>query len=136
MGIYFQIKNNMSFVTHELEKEIEKRLKTAATLVQGEVKRVLSGSRHGRVYRVPATKRTYTASAPEEAPAVRLGALRQSYEWELQGKGAHARAIIGTRIKYSTWLEFGTSRMAPRPHLRVAFKRKRAEIENLFGDML
>lgn len=132
----FTLRSNFNTFDAHLNNAIHEALKKSATIVTGEVKRVLTGRRSGRIYRVPATRRTYTASAPYEPPAVRLGALRQSYDWDIDGHGVRAVAIVGTRLRYALMLEKGTSRMAPRPHLSVAFQNKKSEIERLFGGLL
>ena len=70
----------------------------------------------GEVYRVPGTKRLYRASAPGEPPANRTGGYANSF----QPRYRNNEGIIGTKDKRGPWLEFGTRRMAARPHLRPA----------------
>lgn len=135
MSLEFRLNINGN-IMRQIEDELDKRMKKAAMAVNGEVKRVLTGRRSGRLYRVPATRRFYTASSPSEAPAVRLGALRQSYEFDIQGRGFNAVGIVGSRLKYAPMLEKGTSRMAPRKHLMPAFLNKAAEVERIFGGLL
>lgn len=87
----------------------------------------LRGQRHGRVYRVPYTKRYYTASAPGEAPANRTGIYRLSwhpstYATELGSGEITVISQVGSDYRVrgghnlGDILENGTSRMAPRPH--------------------
>lgn len=82
---------------------------------------VLSGTRSGRVYRKPYTKRaTYRASAPGEAPARRTGALRQRWTQRVDGEslsdgGIRVNAVLQSRVGYSGNLDVGTRKMAPRP---------------------
>jgi hypothetical protein len=70
-------------------------------------------------------------SAPGEPPGLIMGGLRGSYDWEYGESGDEAwvyigsdasrhRPITGEAVDYAHYLEFGTSRMAPRPHLRPA----------------
>lgn len=70
----------------------------------------------------------YKASSPGEAPAVRLGDLRQSYRFRVVGPNYMERGEVGNPLLYSIYLEKGTSRMAPRPHVIPAFNAKRSEI--------
>lgn len=62
----------------------------------------------------------HTASAPGKPPAVDTGLLRSSYTFQVGSAVAGAYVDVGTSIKYAPFLEFGTVRMKPRPHLRPA----------------
>jgi plasmid stabilization system protein ParE len=91
---------------------------------------VLSGQRSGRRYRVPGTARTYPASAPGEAPAVRAGNLRLGWRAGVevskneQTGRLEAVAVLSTRTKYAGFLDpelrGGTPsrRIKPRPFVR------------------
>lgn len=74
-------------------------------------------------------------SAPGTPPSLRTGGLRLSYKSEVRrghgrGKGSYVAVFSdeatlqpvppGHRVMYAKYLEFGTSRMAARPHLRPA----------------
>jgi HK97 gp10 family phage protein len=114
----------------------EKAMLKSAITINNEVKRVLTGTRSGRTYKIPATKRTYVASAPNEAPAIRLGDLRQKYNYKVLGKGFRATGYVGNPLPYAPMLEYGTSNMSPRPHLKVAFKNSKNKVlENFRGLM-
>ena len=62
-----------------IRKQMASRGYRAANELRNASLLVLRGKRSGRVYRVPNTKRHYTASAPGEAPAVRTGVFRMSW---------------------------------------------------------
>lgn len=74
------------------------------------------------------------ASLPGEPPALQSGALRASYRWWPAGSKS---LFIGSDDPKAPYLEYGTGRMAPRPHFRVgitkalpqviAFMRREAE---------
>lgn len=124
-------------VTTEVRQEMERRSHLAANELRNSALIVLRGQRHGRRYKVPGTYRRqrdkvtgkmrngryYTASAPGEPPAVRLGHFRLSWQPE-------AHVVFGSYISrissdlrtddgkhnLGEILENGTSRMAPRPH--------------------
>ena len=111
---------------------------------------VLTGGRSGRVYPVPGTGRVqqvevmtrrgrmkvrkrvgatmYTASAPGEPPASLFGQLRQSYRFKLTGPNYKEVGEVGTPLVKAVWLEKGTNRIAPRPHVREGFDNNREEI--------
>ena len=98
--------------------------------------KVLSGQRSGRRYNVPGTgrvkyyKRThtatityrkYTASAPGEPPAVRLGVFRTSWQMRVEDQADGVLLRLETaesQKKYQEYLENGTARMAPRPYVQ------------------
>lgn len=58
------------------------------------------------------------ASAPGSPPAVDTGRLRASYGHSVNHSTLFDELSIGTGDEKAPWLEFGTSKMAPRPHLR------------------
>lgn len=55
------------------------------------------------------------SSAPGEAPAVQSGQLYNSLQMKVSGK---LERTVGTTAPHGAYLEFGTSKMAPRPYLR------------------
>ena len=121
---------------------------------------VLRGQRHGRIYTVPGTgsmkynKKThkatitykkYTASAPGEPPAVRTGAFRMSWRPKvyIDYTGDHYTAISqvestqrtdnGTHLLGEV-LEYGTSRMAPRPHHQAIQSKALPKILKIYNE--
>lgn len=127
MSIKVRVSVPLDKVTGEYVKHIESQLEGRAYRGANELRNaallVLRGQGGGRSYRVPGTKRRYTASAPGQPPAVRTGSLRNSWQ-------PSAHAVMGSYISrvrsdvrtdngqynLSDLLENGTSKMAPRPH--------------------
>lgn len=78
-------------------------------------------------------------SRPGEPPGIVTGGLFLSYKWEV-GVQAGVRYVAvgsdestlqpgtGRPVDYAAFLEFGTSRMEPRPHLRPAVNEVRARL--------
>ncbi|NPV72079.1 MAG: HK97 gp10 family phage protein [Firmicutes bacterium] len=120
-------------VLREIDRTLARRTLDACRYLEHEVKRVLSGPRHGRRYRKPGTIRAwYTASAPGEPPAQRTGRLRSSIRSRLLARRfLWYIGEVGTDVEYASHLEFGTSRMEPRPFLRPAYERSRAAIREI-----
>lgn len=116
----------------QFPEEIESRMLEVALLVEGEVKELLSGQKSGRWYTIPSTNREWQASAPYESPAVRLGELRRKYRGFTMGQGIYTEAIVASPTIYSKWLEFGTRKMKPRPHLRRAAYNVLSKMEGEF----
>lgn len=115
---------NFDGVINALTQEREARLFAAASEWHKGVVKLLRGNKSGRVYPVPGTQRTYTASAPGEAPATRLGDLRTSYRFLVRDN----EGLVGSPLHYAYKLEKGTRKMAPRPHLKRAFVLNRNSI--------
>ena len=69
-------------------------------------------------------------SAPGEAPAVDTGRLRASITHRVEMESGEAAGFVGTSVEYAPWLEFGTTRMQPRPFMVPAIERNREWIKN------
>ena len=146
MGDYKQAMNEINVIVNKTVEEIQQKAGQrgyqAANVLTNEVKKVLSGQRSGRTYKVNKTggksKRksrkggiVYTASAPGEPPALRFGTLQKSFKRrtyaEQNGKELIVHAITESDLQVNGYLlgdllENGTKRIAPRP-----FKQKTIE---------
>lgn len=108
----------------------EKTMHKVGVLCVNNVKRTIrssgaSGRQYGR--RGPG-RPPHRASAPGEAPASDSGRLMRSYTHMVGVDTNGAYVDVGTNIDYAPFLEFGTSKMLPRPHLRPAIDSARAEL--------
>lgn len=74
------------------------------------------------------TRVPHRASAPGDPPAPDTGRLRASYSFSTGRTPVGADLVFGTGDEKAKLLEFGTSKMAPRPHLRAVAARARAVI--------
>ena len=63
----------------------------------------------------------HVASAPGQPPAVDTGRLRANLDMVMMP--GEPRALIGPPVDYAPFLEFGTSRMKPRPLWRTVIYR-------------
>ena len=125
----------------EAVEDIKEQFLNRGTRVSNELRtaamQTLRGQGSGRVYRVPGTKQTYTASAPGEVPAVRTGAFRASWTPSTITEGQTVISRIDSRLKAGAYLlgdllENGTpgGRMAPRPHLdKILEKAEEAAVK-------
>lgn len=132
MGIDIVFTSHIEEVTAEIGKTARERMEQAVNEVRNQVLETLSGGRSGRTYKVPGTNKTYTASAPGEPPAQRLGELRQSISSQVQGEGKQVIGMVGSNKIYAPMLEFGTRKMAPRPWLRPTFEKMQKRVEEIF----
>ena len=126
----------MPQLTKMLPEKFEQAILKSTITVNNNVKKILTGTRSGHTYTVPATRRQYVASAPMEAPAIRLGDLRQKYNYKVLRHGFNAIGYVGNPLKYAPMLEYGTSKMAPRPHLKKAFLESKSQIFKNFQGLL
>lgn len=78
------------------------------------IKQTLSRPGRGRLYRGRRGRGDHQASAPGDPPAVDTGQYRSSWSWRI-GPGY---VEVGTNQERGPALEFGSSRMAARPHVR------------------
>lgn len=108
----------------EIATKSDKLINAAALEVRTEAQNSMRPPKSGRIYKVPNFAKTYQASAPGEAPAIRTGNLRSSIITEFIGK-CHRR--IGTNVEYAKYLELGTKRIGARPFLRPALEKVAAK---------
>ena len=108
-----------------VQKEVSQRAYRASNELRNAELYVLRGQRSGKKYRVPGTRRKYTASAPGESPAVRTGVFRLSWgtHVHVEKNGTHFWAVSAIESKeraggrlLGEMLENGTGRIAPRPY--------------------
>jgi len=122
-------------VARDISMEVMSRASRVSNELTNATAFVLRGSRSGRKYLIPGTRKHYMASAPGEPPAVRTGAYRASFkpkeEFEAQGGNdftAHSRTDSDLMVgKYNLGriLEEGAPRahIAPRPHAQKIVDR-------------
>jgi HK97 gp10 family phage protein len=111
-------------------KEIDARIKIgmeqACSVVEKEAQHSM----------IPGTGRLYgkhRASIPGMPPAVDTGRLRASITHEVESVTGDIIGRVGTNVKYSKWLEHGTSRMEPRPFLFPALEVSKSRIKDLLS---
>jgi hypothetical protein len=95
------------------EKEIATVLDAVGTSIINGVKKQMRASKSGRTYKRGKNGRDHVASAPGEAPAVDTGRLINSSIYKRQV--SPLELVVGSNVKYSEYLEFGTRKIKPRP---------------------
>lgn len=153
MGDYKQAMHEIGVIVNKTVEEIEqkamKRGYQAANVLTNEVKKVLSGQRSGRIYKVKKTggksKKSgvvYTASAPGEPPAVRFGTLRTSFKRhtyaEQNGKELIVHTITESDLQVNGYLlgdllENGTKKIAPRPYKQKTIDAALPKVTEIFS---
>lgn len=72
-------------------------------------------------------------SAPGQPPNRDTGLLDGSIDTEIRSQMPPSVAVT-SRAPYAAHLEYGTSRMAPRPYMRPAVERNRDDVTRAVGD--
>ena len=123
-------------IAQDIPKQMASRAYRASNELRNSALTILKGQGSGRVYRVPGTSKTYTASAPGEVPAKRTGAFRLSWQTETLVGSTTFQSRIKTGIKYAGWLENGTpgGQMAPRPHHELIKTKALPEITRIYEE--
>jgi HK97 gp10 family phage protein len=109
---------------NQVAQPVRNAIATAALTVQTEAQNSVRQPGRGRVYK--RGSRTHQASAPGDPPASDTGRLLGSIETTLLDNGFAAE--VGTGVAYGRHLEFGTSKIAPRPWLFPALEKHRVRI--------
>lgn len=103
----------------------------SANEVRNEVLRLIQQTpKTGRLYQRRGV--VHQASAPGEPPASDTGNLVRNITVEIEP--ATMSATVLSNAAYSDMLELGTTKMAPRPYMRVALGNMQEAIEDLVGD--
>lgn len=119
-------------ITNAIERIAKERgaeaARTAGFVLEGELKAELSRAGTGRIYKRGGV--THQASRPGEPPAPDTGRLRASVTNEQLPDGS---VQVKVTAPYAVALEFGTSRMAPRPYVRAAIARMKQRVKGVFA---
>ncbi len=97
----------------------------AAELEGDIVLRIQQGPKTGRIYKRGGV--THQASASGQSPANDTGTLMRSIYSE---KLTSLSYVVGSRIAYAAYLEYGTRRMAARPFFRPPVEEMRKEFNS------
>jgi hypothetical protein len=114
------------------EANVGKAIEATALGINRDVKDAIQrGDKTGRVYQ--RGNITHRASAPGEAPATDTGTLVSSIYYEPQ---SGLLSMIGSRLAYAYYLEFGTMKIAPRPSWMPAVEANRDKFNRLVEEGL
>jgi len=127
-------------IVSQVGQQVVSRATRAVNEIRNAELEVLSGTRGGKVYRKPHTKRaTYTASAPGEPPARRSGHLRLKWNGTVRGGsvsngGVQVTAELESQQSYSGYLEEGTQKMAARPYKDLIIAKATPKIRAIYSE--
>ncbi len=107
--------NGLRLALHEVGSDVNR-----------ETKRLIrTGPKIGRIYFIKG--RWHRASAPGEAPANLTGKLAKSNDYKVSG---WSTMEVGETAPYAGYLEHGTRKMKPRPHLKKAVENQAVHTVN------
>lgn len=125
-------------ITESVGRQVVSRGYRAVQEIRNAELEVLNGKRSGRTYRKPGGG-TYVASAPGESPARRLGPLRLNWTGRVVGAAAGGGttsivAELQSSTPYAGYLEYGTSRIAPRPYVDKITQKALPSIISIYSE--
>ena len=128
-------KSRSAEVIKDYTSDAKQLVGRAANLVRNTaVESILQGAKSGVTYSKYNPRRTHTASAAGEPPASDTGYLANNILVNIDADGFGASGE--SRADYSSFLEFGTSKMAARPFMQPALEENRAKIKRLQNQMI
>ena len=90
---------------------------------------IINGPKTGRIYTIRGAR--HQASAPGEAPANRTGKLAKSGNYNVHGP---FQMEVGESVPYAGYLEDGTGKIKPRPHVIRAINETQGDAVRVFYD--
>jgi HK97 gp10 family phage protein len=116
----------------KLEKDMEvpfqEIVKGGGQQIRNEaIKSIQAGGKSGIVYQKYNPRREHRASAPGQAPASDTGNLVSKIIVKQKSRN---RVNVESNANYSAYLEYGTSKMQPRPFMLPAFEKSKKPIIN------
>ena len=134
MNITFKVSNLKKVLSQldKLEKDMEipfqEIVKGGGQFIRGEaIKSIQAGAKSGIVYEKYNPRRSHRASAPGQAPASDTGNLVSKIIVKQKSKNI---TNVESNADYSAFLEYGTSKMEPRPFMLPAFEKSKKPIIN------
>ena len=132
MNIQLKVTNLKKVLSqlNKLEKDMElpfqEIVKGGGQLIRGEaIKSIQTGAKSGVMYQMYNPRREHRASAPGQAPASDTGNLVSKII--VKQKSANV-TNVESNANYSAFLEYGTSKMQPRPFMLPAFEKSKKPI--------
>ena len=112
----------------DMEVPFQEIVKGGGQLIRGEaIKSIQTGAKSGVMYQMYNPRREHRASAPGQAPASDTGNLVSKIIVKQKSKNI---TNVESNADYSAYLEYGTSKMQPRPFMLPAFEKSKKPILN------
>lgn len=115
-----------------IDSEMAKAVGKACALVQAEAQRGMTETQTNP--EVAYGKQKHHPSLPYNPPAVDTGLLRMSITYTVEETKNKVVGKVGSTLKnppYGAYLEYGTSKMQPRPWLKPAVEKTSARVKEI-----
>ena len=134
MKIDFKVTNmklalsQLDRLAKDMELPFQEVVKGGGQLIRGEaIKSIQTGAKSGVMYQKYNPRREHRASAPGQSPASDTGNLVSKIIVKQKSRN---RVNVESNANYSAYLEYGTSKMQPRPFMLPAFEKSKKPIIN------
>ncbi|KKK61805.1 hypothetical protein LCGC14_3010660 [marine sediment metagenome] len=107
--------------------QLEKNMMVATIFVRDKVKKKLNRGQPTRTFQSGSII-GLDPSSPGEPPKKITAQLQNSIRTKVIRRPRAIIGLVGTNLKKGRWLEFGTSKMKPRPYLRPTLSENRRKI--------
>jgi len=142
LKINFNIKNLTAFnkslkkrFTRDALFQTKRKMNRSVDIVRNHVvESIQRGAKTGETYELYNPRRTHTASAPGQPPATDTGFLVSNVSTKVKTQGKKVIGQIVSSAPYSVHLEFGTTKMRPRPFMQPALQKNKRKIQKIFGE--
>lgn len=129
----------MTAKAKQIETDVGKALAKSCAVVQREAQESMTNTQidYSKVYYKHNKNIGHHPSVEGNPPAVDTGTLRRSITYSVDEKEKVGR--VGSVLQnppYGVYLEFGTSRMKPRPWLKPALEKSVEKIKKIFKETL
>jgi HK97 gp10 family phage protein len=122
-----EIQANLNKISTAAKQLISHAVFKGVADVESEAKKSIQrGGKSGIVYQRYSPKRTHRSSAPGEPPASDTGYLVNNIKRRMDSDKLGGE--VRSRADYSKYLEYGTSKMMPRPYMFPALEKHRGKI--------
>ncbi len=121
----------------DYERKVKEFIGRAGNVVRNTaVQSINQGSKSGVVYELYNPRRTHRASASGEPPATDTGYLVNNIVITMDSADRGLSVNVESRAEYSSFLEFGTSKMSARPFMQPALEQNKQRIKNIAKRMI
>lgn len=136
---YRQVRAQLGVLSLGLRADVEDIAAQSAETVRSRVVVDINTQKPNPNYRVPegATgRRAHIPSPPGGPPNADTGRLSTSYTTDTTSGRDNVRSRVVAGVVYAYWLEFGTRKMLPRPHLVPRFREEGPKFRQRLADAL
>jgi HK97 gp10 family phage protein len=121
-----KVMSQLNRLGKDMEQPFQEIVKGGGQLIRGEaIKSIQTGAKSGVMYQMYNPRREHRASAPGQAPASDTGNLVSKIIVKQKSKNI---TNVESNADYSAYLEYGTSKMQPRPFMLPAFEKSKKPI--------